>query len=100
MPTGQYISVREAAQMLSITEKKVMDLLDEKELIGYRIANQFLRLKREEVLLLQRSGNVETEIKLHQYTLTERINDFFYYNDFYLVSCLIILGLLYVILYF
>ncbi len=100
MPSsGQYISVREAAQLLAITEKKVMDLLDEKKLIGYRIANQFLRLKKDEVLQLQRSGKVESEIKHHPYTFPERVSDFFYFNDFYLVCGLIILGLLYVILY-
>lgn len=100
MTTGQYISVRETAQLLGITEKKVMDLIEEGKLQAYRIANQFLRLRREEVLSLRNSGEVESESTEIPYTSSERLKDFFYYNDFYLVSLAIILGLLYVIFYF
>lgn len=100
MTTGQYISVRETAQLLGITEKKVMDLIEEGKLQAYRIANQFLRLRREEVLSLRNSGEVESESTEIPYIPSERLKDFFYYNDFYLVSLAIILGLLYVIFYF
>ena len=99
MAGSQYISVREAAQTLSITEKKVMDLLEEKKLIGYRIADQFLRLKKEEVLNLRDSGKVETETLQYPYTTAERVKDFLFFNDFYLAAGIIILTLLYVIFY-
>jgi len=75
-----------------------MDLIEEGKLTGYRIANQFLRLKKSEVLKLRNSGNVEVEITQIPYTRTERLKDFFYFNDFYLVSGAIILILLYVII--
>ena len=100
MTTGQYISVRETAQLLGINEKKVMDLIEEGKLQAYRIANQFLRLRREEVLSLRNSGEVTSESTEIPYTPWERVQDFFYYNDFYLISLVIVLGLLYVIFYF
>lgn len=100
MTTGQYISVRETAQLLGINEKKVMDLIEEGKLQAYRIANQFLRLRREEVLSLRNSGEVTSESTEIPYTPWERVGDFFYYNDFYLISLVIVLGLLYVIFYF
>jgi len=99
MTTGQYISVRETAQILGTSEKKVMDLIEEKSLIAYKIANQFLRLKKTEVLSLRNSGSVTNETTEHFYTWTEKLQDFFYYNDFYLVSAVIIISLLYIIFY-
>jgi excisionase family DNA binding protein len=99
MTTGQYISVRETAQILGISEKKVMDLIAERKLQAYRIANQFLRLKKTEVTSLRNSGIVENEEVHYPYNLTERLQDFIYYNDFYLISMMIIAILLYVIFY-
>ena len=55
--TSQYISVREAAQVLCISEKKVMDLIEQRKLQAYRIADKFLRLKKSEVLGLSNTGN-------------------------------------------
>lgn len=97
MTDSQYITVRETAQLLGISEKKVMDLIEEKKLLAYRIANQFLRLKKAEVTTLKNSGTVANEIVLHPYTRAERLRDFFYYNDFYIMGGLIIALLLTII---
>jgi excisionase family DNA binding protein len=99
MTTGQYISVRETAQILGISEKKVMDLITEQKLQAYRIANQFLRLKKTEVTSLRNSGFVENEEVHYPYSLTERLQDIVYYNDFYLISIMMIFVLLFVIFY-
>ncbi len=95
MTDSQYISVREAAQILSITEKKVMDLIEEEKLQAYKIANQFLRLKKNEVTALKDTGKVVTEVIIHPYTAAERVRDFFYFNDFYLVCCGIVVVLVF-----
>ncbi|HOW36289.1 MAG TPA: helix-turn-helix domain-containing protein [Candidatus Omnitrophota bacterium] len=97
--SDQFISVREAAQTLGVTEKKIMDLIDEGKLHAYKIAGQFLRLKKSEVLDTQDGGTVATEFNHYPYTRAERIKDFFYFNDFYILSLVIILALLYVIFY-
>jgi len=95
----QFISVREAAQTLGISEKKIMDLIDGSRLQAYRIAGQFLRLKRSEVISLQASGKVVEETTQYKYTAAERFKDFLYFNDFYIASLSIIALLLYVIFY-
>ena len=41
MTDSQYISVRETAQILGTSEKKVMGLIEEGKLQAYKIANQF-----------------------------------------------------------
>ncbi len=95
--TNQYISVRETAQILGVSEKKVMDLVEEKKLHAYRIADQFLRLKKSEVLEIKNAGQVTADSLPQSYTPAERIADFFYFNDFYIISCIVIVLLLYLI---
>ena len=93
----QFISVRETAQTLRTTEKKVMDLIDGGHLHAYKIAGQFLRLKKSEVATILSSGTVTQDAGQYQYSFSERLKDFFYFNDLYLVAAGIILFLLYVI---
>jgi len=97
MSDSQYISVRETAQILGITEKKVMDLIDEGKLQAYKIANQFLRLKKNEISELRNTGKVAAEVIVHPYSAAERIRDFFYFNDFYLACAGIITVLVFII---
>ncbi len=99
MISDQFISVRETAQLLRISEKKVMDLVKEEKLKAYKIADQFLRLKKTEVLSMHKSGQVEAENVQYAYTPTERIQDFFYFSDFYLLSYALIGFLLYLIFF-
>ena len=98
MTTSQYITVREAAQLLWISEKKIMDMVETKKLQAYRIADQFLRLKKDEVLGLRNTGTIANENIQYPYTQSERLRDFFYYNDFYMVSAVIIVVLLLIVL--
>ena len=97
--SAQYITVRESAQILGVSEKKIMDLIDGRQLQAYRIADQFLRLKRAEVMQIRQSGDVVSEQAQDVYSGGERFRDFLYFNDFYLVVGLIIVSLLYVIFF-
>jgi excisionase family DNA binding protein len=97
--SSQYITVRETAQILAVSEKKVMDLIEGGHLQAYRIADQFLRLKRNEVVNIRSTGQVASENVTHTYTPNERVRDFFYFNDFYLIALVIIGALLYIIFY-
>lgn len=99
MATSQFVSVRETAQILAVTEKKVVDLIEEGKLQAYRIADKFLRLKRTEVLELRNTGNIVKENHQIPYTSSERVQDFFHYNNFYLLSSILVLVLLYIIFY-
>jgi excisionase family DNA binding protein len=97
--SSQYITVRETAQMLAVSEKKVMDLIEAGSLQAYKIADQFLRLKRNEVINMLSSGQVVSENVTHSYTAGERVRDFFYFNDFYLIALAVIGVLLYIIFF-
>ncbi len=95
--SGQYITVRETAQILGTSEKKVMDLIELRKLQAYRIADQFLRLKRAEVMQMRSTGEVPSENVHHEYTGLERFKDFIYFNDFYIIAAVIIGVLIYII---
>ena len=97
MTSSEYISVRETAQILSISEKKVMDLIEQRKLQAYRIADKFLRLKKNEVQSLRNSGRVRAENIQIAYSSSEKIRDFFYFNDFYILTTILIGFLLYLI---
>jgi len=97
--SSQYITVRETAQMMAVSEKKVMDLIESGHLQAYKIADQFLRLKRSEVVNMISTGQIVSENVAHSYTAAERVQDFFYFNDFYLISLGVIGVLLYIIFF-
>jgi excisionase family DNA binding protein len=93
----KFISVRDAAQILGVSEKRVIDLVDEGKITAYKIGGQFLRLNNEEIQGLKDSRLVEAENLQHKYTFRERLWDTFYYNDFYIASLLVIAALIYLI---
>lgn len=97
--SSQYITVRETSQILAVSEKKVMDLIEDGRLQAYKIADQFLRLKRNEVVNMRTSGQVICENVIQTYSTGERVRDFFYFNDFYLMAFVIIGILLYIIFF-
>jgi excisionase family DNA binding protein len=97
MSQSPYVTVREAAQTLGVPEGKVMELIEEKKLMAYRIADQYLRLKRSDVMGLRDSGHVVSETITYPYTFVERLRDLLAYNDFYIISFIAILILLGVI---
>ena len=97
--SSQYITVRETAQILTVSEQKVMDLIESGSLQAYKIADQFLRLKRNEVVNMLSTGQVVSENVSHSYTPRERVRDFFYFNDFYLMA-LVVIGILLYIIFF
>ena len=56
------------------------------------------RLKKEEVLGLRNTGTIANENIQYPYTRSERLKDFFYYNDFYMFSAFVIVILLLMVL--
>ncbi len=97
--SSQYITVRETAQILAVSEKKVLDLIEGGQLQAYKIADQFLRLKRNEVVNMHASGEVIGENVVRTYSRRERLRDFFYFNDFYLMTFAVIGVLIYIIFF-
>jgi len=104
--TDQFITLKEAADILGIVEKEVRKLVDKGEITAYQIGGTYLRLKENQVLSLKPKYSRESTTPLNvnikdteiKGTFISNIKDFFYFNDFYLVSAGLIVFLLYVIL--
>lgn len=99
MTTTQYISVRESAQLLGVPEEKIMELIEGHQLQAYRIADRFLRLKKSDIVQLRNSGEMADSSETFPYTSGEKLADFFYFNDFYILSSIIIFTLLYLVFF-
>lgn len=90
-------TVREAAQYLGITERDVIDLSQEGTIPAFKVGGVYLRFKKEHLDSIKDKVKPASEIDTVPYSLSEKWSDFFYYNDFYILSILVISILVYLI---
>mgnify|MGYP001613283405 CR=1 FL=1 len=98
--TEKFLTVRDVSLILAISEKEVMDLVESKQLDAYRVGGVYIRFKQEQIAGFRKSFKPASKHKIiasHKYVLKDRISDFFYFNDFYLLSVLIIALILVII---
>lgn len=84
------LTKQDAAKLLEMSEEKLESLVASGCLSAYRIGGEFLRFKETE---LHRYKNTALRDKQAP-TVTEKLKDFFYFNDFYIISILIVLAML------
>ena len=93
--TEKLLTLEEAARRLGVPAAEVENLILAGKLSSFRLAGNLLRfrLRDVEALRLERESR-----RSRPPSLFERVRDFFYFNDFYLVAFLILLTLLAIIL--
>lgn len=124
------MTIRDVAEYLNISEDEVKRLVDDGEIMAYKIGGTFLRFRKEQIDAVKKEideveakepehskevhdpearkihtySKLEEEIKRkepavrqYDYTVLERLRDFFYFNDFYIISFIIIGVLIYYI---
>ena len=92
------LTVRETAEILGVSEKQVIDLVNEGKIPAYKIAGEFLRFQKDQIEKLK--NNYQTsQLPEESYSLKEKIADFLYFYDFYIISILIIFSLLLLVFY-
>ncbi|MEI6631099.1 MAG: helix-turn-helix domain-containing protein [bacterium] len=99
MAEEKLLTIRDAALLLGISEKEVMDLAESGKLPAYKIGGVYLRFKRTQ---LEEFRKTLTTAAHHtgdpqKYTLKEQLSDFLYFNDFYILSFLLILLIVFLI---
>lgn len=99
MPDEKLLTVRETSHILDLTEKEVVDLAQEGKIPAYQVGGQYLRFKRDQVETYRKEILKSASKKdfTSQYSLWERLSDFIYFNDFYILSLMIILWMLIII---
>ncbi|MCM8780091.1 MAG: helix-turn-helix domain-containing protein [Candidatus Omnitrophica bacterium] len=94
------LTIRDVAQKLGIDENEVVKLAESGELPAYKVGGVYLRFKKEQVDAYMRYARITDKQKpdFNSYPLKDRIADFFYFNDFYILAGIIIVIMLIVIL--
>jgi excisionase family DNA binding protein len=97
MAEEKLLTVREVSALLEISEKDVLDLAESGALAAYKVGGVYLRFKPSQVDEFKKKNAAVGQRHL-DYSTADRIYDFLYFNDFYLVAGVIIAAMLYLIL--
>ena len=100
------LTLKEASELLDISEDEVSAFVEKGELPAYRIGGRFLRFRQEQIEAIRREiprkafqkplkrDTSETEREkaylAKSQSPLDKIADFFYFNDFYIVSAALI----------
>jgi len=95
------LTTREASQLLRISEKEVIDLANANFLPHFKVAGEFLRFRREDIL--KAKANVKKKHNSHDLVekkthKREWLREFIYFNDFYIVCSVLVVALVWIIL--
>ncbi len=92
----KFLSFREAADYLGIPEAALRKQVDKGRIPAYKIGGIYTRFKVDDLNMYHRRIPKRA---YHGYPVatTDRIKDFFYFNDFYIYSTISIIVILYLI---
>ena len=91
-------TTREVSQVLGISEKDVIDLSGKNLIPHFKVAGEFLRFKKEDMLKIKPTIKKKYNLPEKKHRFLEGAREFIYFNDFYLASVIIITLLLWVII--
>ena len=106
----EYLGIKEAADLLEVSEEELRGLVQKHQLPLHQVAGAFLRLKRKDLEELKIKWRIERELfpekekffshhnTVVQASWGEKLADFWYFNDFYIICAALIMALLYAIL--
>lgn len=86
---GKLITLREASDELGISEKELIDLAKQNKVPSYQLGGEFLRFRKEDLLRVKKEVKEILNVVDDKISVGEMIYDFFYFNDFYIVSFLL-----------
>jgi excisionase family DNA binding protein len=100
MAEEKLLTIREVSLILGLSEKEVVELAERGQLPAYKVGGVYLRFKREQVEEFKKSSSRPLTKNIHseKYSFKDRVSDFFYFNDFYILSIILILLIVYIIL--
>lgn len=93
MAQEKLLTIREVSILLGVTEKEVIDLAESGKIPAYKVGGVYLRFKKEQIDEFKKNSgkSLRSKIPSPVSSLGEKARDFFYFNDFYILSGLIIL---------
>ncbi len=99
MSEEKLLTVREVSIMLGVSEKDVLDLTENGRIPGYKIGGVYLRFKKEQVEQYKKGRHQghPKAVKDEPAGIRSRIQEFFYFNDFYISAVILIILLVYLV---
>ena len=108
MSQEKLISLKAAAKYLGISELRLKELAEFGMIPAYRIGGIYLRFKKSQIQQFKdkiqaiqnqysKYQGLRINYRLEEYTFLDRIKDFWYYYDFYILSTLVIILMLFFI---
>lgn len=91
-------TTREVSHTLGISEKDVIDLANKNLIPHFKVAGEFLRFRKEDILRIKPAIKKKYSLPEKNYRSLEKVREFIYFNDFYLVSAVIVIFLLWIII--
>jgi len=92
------LTTREVSHILGLTEQEVIDLANTNLLPSFKVAGEFLRFRKEEIFKVKETIKHKYNLPEKKHRLKDTLREFLYFNDFYIVSALVIVVLLWTIL--
>ncbi len=105
----EYLTVHEATELLGVSEEELWDLIKKHAVPTHNVAGAFTRLKKSEIEIMKNKWRIERELfpqpakyfphqaVVRKATLGEKLADFWYFNDFYILCTALIALLVYFI---
>lgn len=99
------LNLKEVSQSLGISEEDLRKLVDRGEIPAYRLGGTILRFRSGQIDKIKSQGipkvaKLEDEMSsLTAESRTQKLKDFLYFNDFYLISLAVITILLAIIFF-
>jgi excisionase family DNA binding protein len=97
MAEEKLLTVREVSVLLEISEKDVLDLAESGSIPAYKVGGVYLRFKPSQVDEFRKKSKMVGQ-RTKEYSSMDRVFDFLYFNDFYLVAAIVIAAMLVFIL--
>ncbi|MFH1854324.1 MAG: helix-turn-helix domain-containing protein [Candidatus Omnitrophota bacterium] len=92
----KFLTLKEAADYMGLAENELERLTNEDAVPSYKIGGIYTRYRIDD---LRTYGRKALRGVRHKYSvsLPDRIKDFFYFNDFYIISIAVIIVIIYFI---
>lgn len=97
------LNVKEVCRYLDISEDDLRNLVERGEIPAYRLGGTILRFRKGQIDIIKSQGITKVEKRESSSGPVnqrwEKIKDFLYFNDFYIISAIISVVLLIVIFF-
>ncbi|MCF7869848.1 MAG: helix-turn-helix domain-containing protein [Candidatus Omnitrophica bacterium] len=91
------ITTREVSHELGLSEKEVIQLAQNNNIPHFRIGEEFLRFKKEDIIKIKPKIKKIYNLSENNRSFKNRAKEFLYFNDFYIGSTIIIAVLVWLI---